>query len=445
MIDTASLNANELVSKLKSGEISSVDLCKTYIKRIEKFDKDVKAWAFLDKKILLEKAQEADEYRKSGKPLGALHGLPVAIKDIIGTYDMPTECGTILRKGKTESQNAEIVDLLKSAGALIMGKTNTSELAYLAPPKTTNPHDYSRTPGGSSSGSAAVIASHMAPLSIGSQTGGSVIRPASYCGVVGYKPSYGLISRNGVLRTSYNLDHIGVFGRTVEDVALLAKVLIKKDSYDKATIHYSSEFMLDECKKGPMFDPKFIFYKTDSWKKVDKKSREAFEYFIKSFKKNIEVFDTPSYFKDIDKYHRLIHETDLANNFQVYYKKSKSKLSKEMQSAISKGMKHSAKEYLDAVDFMERSYESYKEVFEDYHGVLSPCSTGVADKGLKSTGSADFNRVWSYMHTPAISLPLLQGENNLPLGVQLVGDRHDDNRFLGVANWLEKESKKFNE
>ena len=305
--------------------------------------------------------------------------------------------------------------------------------------------DSSRTPGGSSSGSAAVIASHMAPLSIGSQTGGSVIRPASYCGVVGYKPSYGLISRNGVLRTSYHLDHIGVFGKTVEDVALLAKVLIKKDSYDKATIHYSSEFMLEECKKGPMFDPKFIFYKTASWKKVDKKSREAFEYFVKSFKKNIEVFDTPSYFKDIDKHHRIIHESDLANNFQVYYKKSKSKLSKEMQSAISRGMKYSAKEYLDAVDFMDRSYESYKEVFEDYHGVLSPCSTGVADKGLKSTGSADFNRVWSYMHTPAISLPLLQGENNLPLGVQLVGDKHDDNRFLGVANWLEKESKKFNE
>ena len=440
-----SMTAIELAEKLKSGEISCVDACKEYIGRIDKFEKDVKAWAFFDKKLLLEKAEEKDEYRKSGKPLGPLHGLPIGIKDIIGTQDMPTECGTVLRKGKTESQNAEIVDLLKSAGALIMGKTNTSELAFLGPPETRNPHDYSRTPGGSSSGSAAVIASHMAPLSIGSQTGGSVIRPASYCGVVGYKPSYGLISRNGVLRTSFHLDHIGVFGKTVEDVALLAKVLIKKDSYDKATIHYSSEFMLEECKKGPMFDPKFIFYKTESWKKIDKKSRESFEFFIKSFKKNIEVFDTPSYFKDIDKYHRIIHETDLANNFQVYYKKSKNKLSKEMQTAISRGMKHSAKEYLDAVDFMSRSYESYKEVFEDYHGVLSPCSTGVADKGLKSTGSADFNRVWSYMHTPAISLPLLQGENNLPLGLQLIGDKYDDQRFLGVANWLEKESKKFNE
>ena len=445
MTNLFSLPVHQLAEKIKKSELSSTELCKNYIEQIDKFEKDVKAWVHLDKKLLLEKADEADNHRKSGKPMGPLHGIPVALKDIIGTYDMPTECGTVLRKGRTQSQNAEIVDILKSSGAIIMGKTATSELAFLAPPATRNPHDLTRTPGGSSSGSAAVIATHMAPLSIGSQTGGSVIRPASYCGVVGYKPSYGLISRNGVLRTSYYLDHIGVFGKTVEDVALLAKVLIKKDQYDEATVHYSSEFMLEECLKGPLYDPKFIFYKTDSWKKIDKKSREAFEFFIKSFKKNIEVFDTPSYFKDIDKYHRIIHECDLANNFQMYYKKSKNKLSKEMQSAISKGMKYSAKEYLDAVDFMDRSYESYKEVFEDYHGVLSPCSTGVADKGLKSTGSADFNRVWSYMHTPAISIPLLQGDNNLPLGVQLIGDKYDDNRFLGVANWLEKESKKFNE
>ena len=445
MTNVFSLPVSKIANKIRNSELSSVDLCKFYIEQVKRFEKDIKAWAYYDEKLFLEKAEEADKHRKSGKPMGPLHGIPVALKDIIGTYDMPTECGTVLRKGKTQSQDAEIVDLLKSAGAIIMGKTATSELAFLSPPATRNPHDYSRTPGGSSSGSAAVIASHMAPLSIGSQTGGSVIRPASYCGVVGYKPSYGLISRNGVLRTSFNLDHVGVFGKTVEDVALLAKVLIKKDSYDEATVHYSSEYMLEECKKDPLFEPKFIFYKTDSWKKIDKKSRDAFEYFIKIFKNNIEIFDTPSYFKDIDKYHRIIHDTDLANNFQVYFKKSRNKLSKEMQSAISRGMKNSAKDYLDAVDFMKRSYESYKEVFEDYHGVISPCSTGVADKGLKSTGSADFNRVWSYMHTPAISLPLLQGENNLPLGVQLIGDKYDDHRFLSTARWLEQKSKKFYE
>ena len=438
MTDIFSLKVEELAAKIKDAQISSVEICERYIERINKFEKDIKAWAHFDKKVLLEKASEADDHRKSGKPLGPLHGIPVAVKDIIGTVDMPTECGTVIRKGKSYTQNAEIVDLLLNAGAIVMGKTATSELAYLGPPKTTNPHDYSRTPGGSSSGSAASVASFMAPLSIGSQTGGSIIRPASYCGVVGYKPSYGLISRNGVLKTSNTLDHIGMFGRTVEDVALLAKILIKKDKHDPATIHYSAEKILEETKKGPLFEPKFIFYKTDFWKIIDKKSRESFEYFIKSFK-NIEVFDTPSYFKDIHKYHQIIHETDLANNFSVYYKKYKSKLSKFMQSAIAKGNKYTAKEYAEAIDFKKQSYESYQEVFEDYHGVITPSSPGVAPKGLTNTGTAEFNKVWSYLGTPCISLPLLEGENKLPLGVQLVGDRYDDHRFLGVAKWLEKE------
>ena len=441
MINIFSLSTNELVAKMREGQISSVEVCKAYIARIDKFEKDVKAWNFFDKKTLLEKAEEADEYRKSGKPLGLLHGLPIAVKDIFGTIDMPTECGTVFRKKMSASQDSEVVNLLKNAGAIIMGKTVTAELAFIHPGKTTNPHDYSRTPGGSSSGSAAAIASQMAPLSIGSQTGGSIIRPASYCGVVGYKPSYGLISRSGVLKTSEKLDTIGVFGKSVEDVALLAKTLIKKDIYDSSTVHFAADNMLEECKKGPIFEPKFIFYKTDNWKNIHKESKDAFDFFIKKFQKNIEVFETPSYFKDIPRYHQVIHETDLANNFQPYYKKDKKKLSKEMRDAIERGMKYSAFEYANAIDFMKQSYESYKEVFEDYHGVITPASSGVADKGLKSTGSADFQKIWTYLGLPAISLPLLTGENNLPLGVQLIGNKLDDLRFLGIANWLEKNCK----
>jgi len=341
------------------------------------------------------------------------------------------------------SQDSEVVNLLKIEGAIVMGKTVTTELAYFHPGKTTNPHDNTRTPGGSSSGSAAVIAAHMAPLSIGTQTNGSVIRPASYCGVVGYKPSYGLISRSGVMRQSDKLDHIGVFGKTVEDVALFAKSLIKKDLYDPSTIHYAADEMLNVCKKGPIYEPKFIFYKTKNWKNIDKESQKSFDFFIKTFSKNIEVFDTPSYFDDIPKYHKIIHETDMANNFQGYYKKSKKFLSKEMVSAIERGLKYSAKEYAEAIDFMKRSYESYKEVFEDFHGVLTPSSSGVAPKGLKSTGSPEFSTIWTYMGLPSISLPLLIGANNLPLGIQLVGDKLDDLRFLGVANWLEKNCKKY--
>jgi len=441
MLNIFSLSINELVSKMKEGQISSIEVCKAYIERINKFEKDVKAWNFLDKKILLEKAEEADEYRKSGKPLGQLHGLPIAVKDIFGTYDMPTECGTVFRKKISASQDSEVVNLLKNAGAIIMGKTVTAELAYIHPGKTTNPHDYSRTPGGSSSGSAAVIASQMAPLSVGSQTGGSIIRPASYCGVVGYKPSYGLISRNGALKTSEKLDTVGVFGKSVEDVALLAKVLIKKDIYDPSTVYFAADNMLAECKKGPVFEPKFIFYKTDKWKSMHKDSKNAFEFFIKKFKKNIKVFDVPGYFKDIPKYHQIIHETDLANNFQSYYKKDKKKLSKEMRDAIERGLKHSAYDYANAIDFMEQSYQSYKEVFEDYHGIITPSASGVADKGLKSTGSPDFQKIWTYMGLPTISLPLLTGESDLPLGVQLIGDKLDDIRFLSTANWLEKNCK----
>ena len=441
MIEVSSLSAYELSLKLKSGEISSIDLCKSYIDRIKKFEKDVKAWQFFDEKLLLEKAEEADDYRKSGKPLGPLHGMPIAIKDIIGTYDMPTECGTVFRKKKSSSQDSEIVNLLKNAGAIVMGKTVTCELAYIHPSKTRNPHDYSRTPGGSSSGSAAVVASYMSHLSIGSQTGGSVIRPASYCGVVGYKPSYGLISRSGVLKVSDKLDTIGVFGRSVKDVAFLAKSLIRKDLYDASTIYFSSDRMLDVCEEKLEFDPKFIFYKTKNWKNINKKSQEAFEFLIKSFKKNIEIYDEPSYFKEIPKYHQIIHEVDMANNFQVYYDKDKSKLSKEMNDAISRGLKYSAKDYSDAIDFMKQSYESYKEVFEDYYGILTPSSNGVADKGLGSTGSADFQKIWTYLGLPAISLPLLTGENDLPLGLQLVGNKFDDLRFLGTAKWLEDNCK----
>ena len=441
MPDIFSLSANELAAQLREGEISSVEVCSQYIERIGKFEKDVKAWSHFNKKLLLEKAAEADEHRISGKPLGLLHGLPVAVKDIIGTLDMPTECGTTIRKKMTASQDSEVVNLLKVAGAIIMGKTETTELAYFHPGKTTNPHDYKRTPGGSSSGSAAAVAAYMAPLSIGSQTNGSTIRPASYCGVVGYKPSYGLISRYGILKQSDKLDQVGIFGKSVEDVALLAKVLIKKDLFDPSTIHYSAEEMMDVCRKGPLFDPKFIFYKTKNWKNLDKESQESFEIFIKTFKKNIEVFDTPSYFDDIPKYHKIIHETDMANNFQLYYKKYKKKLSKEMVSAIERGLKNSATEYAEAIDFMKRSYDSYKEVFEDYHGVLTPASSGVAPKGLGNTGSPEFSTVWTYLGLPSISLPLLTGKNDLPLGIQLIGDKHDDLRFLGVASWIEKNCK----
>jgi len=437
--DIINFKTTELIGKIKNGEITSKELCEVYINRIEKFEKKVCAWAFFDKKKLLEKAEEADTYRSSGKPLGPLHGIPVALKDIIGTYDMPTECGTKLRRGKSLSQDSEVSNLIKNSGAILMGKTVTTELAYFDPGKTKNPHDYTRTPGGSSSGSAAAVASYMAPLAVGTQTNGSVIRPASYCGVVGYKPSFGLISRTGILKQSSYLDQVGVFSRTVEDAAYFSKLLIKKDLYDCDTVHYSVENMMDEINKDLEFEPKFIFYKTESWKKISKKNQEIFNYFIGSFKKNIEIFDEPSYFKDIFKYHKIIHETDMARSFSDYYRLSKKSLGKNLVKAIERGKKYSAYEYGEAIDFRSRAYESYKEVFDDYYGIITPSALGVADKGLASTGSPELSTIWTYMGLPTLNLPVLTGENNLPLGLQIIGNKFDDLRFLKYAKWLEQE------
>ena len=391
----------------------------------------------------LKQADHADQLRAQGQAQ-PLTGIPLAHKDNFCTKGVKTSAASKMLDNFIAPYNATIIDRCEQAGLVMLGKTNLDEFAMGSTNETSyygavkNPWNSQPSPGGASGGSAAAVAAHMTPLSIGTQTKGSIIRPASYCGVVGYKPSFGLISRNGILRQSSKLDQVGVFGKNVEDVALLTKCLIKKDLYDKDTVHYSADKMLEECRKGPHFDPKFIFYKTTNWKNIDKESQKAFEFLIKKLKKYIEVFDEPSYFKDIHKHQQVMHETDMANSFQKYYKNSKNKLGKKLIEAIERGMKYSASQYTEAKDFMEQSYRSYSEVFEDYHGVITPATTGVADKGLNFTGSPEFCTVWTYMGLPSISLPLLTGGNNLPLGVQLVGDKLDDLRFLGVANWLQK-------
>ena len=219
----AALSLKEAAADIRAGRITSAELVADCLKRIEEVDAGIEAWAFLDRDHAMRQAEAADDHRRQGKATGPLHGVPVGIKDIFDTGDMPTEFGSPVWAGRTPRQDAAVVARLRAAGAVIMGKTVTTEYAYFHPGKTRNPHDASRTPGGSSSGSAAAVATHMVPGAIGSQTNGSVIRPASFCGVVGFKPTHGLIPRSGALMLSRTLDHVGVFARSVEDAALLAE------------------------------------------------------------------------------------------------------------------------------------------------------------------------------------------------------------------------------
>jgi Asp-tRNA(Asn)/Glu-tRNA(Gln) amidotransferase A subunit family amidase len=220
---------------IRAGTITAAELMTACLARVGKVDADVQAWAFLDPDHALAQARAADEERLSGRPTGPLHGVPLGIKDIIDTADMRTENGSVLHAGRTPSRDAHVVTRLRAAGAVIMGKTVTTEFATRAPGKTRNPHNPAHTPGGSSSGSAAAVAAGMVPLALGSQTGGSTIRPASYCGVYGLKPTHGLISRAGMFRLSRSLDHVGLFARSIDDLALLLEAVVGHDEGDPDT------------------------------------------------------------------------------------------------------------------------------------------------------------------------------------------------------------------
>src|SRR5438094_3699339 len=227
-----SLSASEAARLIRDGVISSEQLVEACLARVREIDEQVQAWAFLDPGYALTQARAADAWRSEGRLIGPLHGVPVGIKDIFDTADMPTENGSVLCAGRTPSRDATVVSMLRAAGAVIMGKTVTTEFAVRAPGKTRNPHNPAHTPGGSSSGSAAAVASGVVPGAHGSQTGGSTIRPASFCGVYGLKPTHGLVPRHGMFRLSRTLDHVGLFARTIEDLALLMELVVGYDERD---------------------------------------------------------------------------------------------------------------------------------------------------------------------------------------------------------------------
>src|SRR5947199_6608707 len=268
-----SLSAAEAAQAVARGLISSVELVQACLAHIKDVEPAVRAWTFLDPDHALQQARAADQLRLSGASVGPLHGVPVGLKDIIDTADMPTENGSVLHAGRTPSRDASVVSLLRAAGAVVMGKTVTTEFATRTPGKTRNPHNSGHTPGGSSSGSAAAVAAGMVPLALGSQTTGSTIRPASYCGVFGFKPTHGLIPRHGVWELSRTLDHVGLFARTIDDVALLLETLAAYDDRDGDSRPRARVPYRDVAAAEPPLPPMFGFVKTSLWDRVDAAAR----------------------------------------------------------------------------------------------------------------------------------------------------------------------------
>ena len=364
--------------------------------------------------------------------------MPVGIKDIFDTSDMPTENGTVLHAGRTPVEDAAAVALLRAAGAVIMGKTVTTELAVYSPGKTRNPHDPSHTPGGSSSGSAAAVAAEMVPLAIGSQTNGSVIRPAACCGVYGYKPTHGLVSLYGALAQSAPLDTIGVFARNIEDLALITEQLIVYDGRDPNQRPRARAALVDTAAQQPPVPPRIAFVKTPIWPKADAETQEAFTSFVASHGSYITEVTLPDWFGEAIGWHGVIMESDLARSFAREYERGRDQLSTTLRM-IERGQKHLAIDYNRALGQVERLNQSLRQIFADYDAILTPATTGTAPRGLDTTGSPIFCTLWTLTGAPAITLPLLRGANGLPLGVQLVAAKGDDGRLLRTAGWLAKQ------
>ena len=281
-IELTSLTAIEAVEKVANGDISAEEYTRAFVDRIAAIDGKIHAFIHHDPKDALAQACALDERRRNGLPIGPLHGIPVAIKDIFDTADYKTECGSQLLKGRQPMRDATAVSRLRAAGAVIIGKTVTTEFAYFHPGATRNPHDLERTPGGSSSGSAAAVAAGMAPLAIGTQTNGSMIRPASFCGVYGVKPSHGLISRAGVLTLSRTLDHVGTFARSLADSGLILEALAGYDAADPDTRPLAAPSFVETLTAEPPMAPLFAFVRTPVWDKADPEARMAFELAVRA-------------------------------------------------------------------------------------------------------------------------------------------------------------------
>ena len=434
------LGAVDAADAIASGAISAEMLTQACIERVRAVDGDVHAWAYFDAEHALAQARAADQRRREGQPTGSLHGVPVAIKDIIDTSDMPTEDGTVLHAGRRPLADAALVRMLRAAGAIIFGKAVTTELATYFPGKTRNPHNSEHTPGGSSSGSAAAVAAGMVPLAVGTQTNGSVIRPAAFCGVVGFKPSYGLIPRTGILNQSRALDTVGVMARSVADAALITQCIAGYDAEDPATQPIARQAFLQTATQQPPLAPSLAFIRTPMWERADADTQSTFDELVEHLADRVEERTLPERVREAWDWHRTIMEADIASSYALEYERGADKLSQPLRAQIERGRQIRAVDYLHALAQVPRLVAGFAEVFDRFDAILTPAAPGAAPHGLESTGDPAFCTLWTLCGMPAITLPLATASNGLPVGIQVVGQRGDDARLLRTANWLVRQA-----
>lgn len=415
------LTLTEAAEAIASGDISSEQLVRDCLDRIETRDPEIHAWAFVDPELALDQARARDA---APDRLGPLHGVPVGVKDIIETADMPTGMGSPIYEGNRTRNDASCVALMRAAGAVILGKTVTVEFAGMAPPPTRNPLNTDCTPGGSSSGSAAAVADHMVPAAFGTQTAGSIHRPAGYCGLVGYKPTFGTFSVHGVRPAAQSLDTLGLLTRSLADVEVMSAALCGRT--------------LDPT--GRLSTPPAIgVCRTHLWDQVLPETREAITECVAAAEAGgaaIAEFDLPDDFAGLTHARDVISSYERARATAWEWHNHRDKLSAPLQRTIAKGFGWDYGEYQAALRLASDCRRRLAGLFSGVDALVAPLTAGEAPPDLSSTGDHAFVGFWNLLHVPSFALPTHTGPNGLPVGVHLVGAHGDDARLSLVARWL---------
>lgn len=417
------LSATEAAQQIAAGTITSEQLVRDCLERITAREPVVGAWAHLDASAAIARARELDAAPSCSR--GPLYGIPIAVKDFIDTCDMPATYGSAIYANHRPAWDASCVALARAAGAVVLGKTVTTELAYFQPGKTANPHNPLHTPGGSSSGSAAAVADHMVPLAFGTQTAGSVIRPAAFCGIVGYKPSFGLINRVGAKLLSDAMDTVGTLARTVRDAALFAAAAGGRD-----------DLVIEQPLSAA---PRVGICRTFEWPRAQPETQAAMALAISKLGAAgvtlIDV-DLPPNFAGMAQAQMDIMTYEMARSLAYEWHAHRAHLSQKLQDLIAAGLALPRERYDAAITLARNGRRMTAELFSRTDVLLTPSTVGEAPRGLHGTGDPLFNRMWTVLHTPCVHLPFTQGPNGLPVGLQVVGPIGADRSTLLCAEYL---------
>jgi Asp-tRNA(Asn)/Glu-tRNA(Gln) amidotransferase A subunit family amidase len=415
------LTASQIVREIGAGHITSEAVIRACLDRVEERDQEVGAWTHVDPDLAIGAARAFDR-----RPVtGPLAGVPFGVKDIFDTADLPTEWGTPIHKGRHAGRDAACVALSRKAGGVLLGKTVTTEFANLHVGKTRNPHDLTRTPGGSSSGSAAAVADFMVPLAIGTQTTGSTVRPSSFCGIFGYRPTHGEHRVHGVMEASGSLDTLGICARSIEDVALYRDVLL---GIEPQSLPAESK------------PPRIGFCRTHIWKQVHAPVQKLVEAAAQTLsRKGASVVDAelPKEFETLTDAHRWISSFEFVRNLTYEIENRWDDISATLRGGrISDGQNCSFEKYVNMITLAERCRQRMDQDCDDYDVLLSAAAISEAPVGWDAFVGADLYKMWTVLHVPTITLPVFKGPNGMPVGLQLAGRRHGDRALFTHSDWV---------